>query len=108
MWTEIRKQKQREANRRCYYKNKEKRAAHSKIFRNRIKKEVFDHYGGICACQRHHIFFKRQYPDTYMRTAREVIGEERSKLLDRVIADKRPHRMYAADWEKELAYLKSL
>ena len=54
----------------------------------------------VCACQRHHIFWKPQHPDQYMRIAREHIGPERSALLDRVIADQTPYRFFLSDWQK--------
>lgn len=58
---------------------------------------------GICACQRHHIFWKKQEPDLYMKMARKNIGTIRSYLLDRVQADRRP---YKADWKLVIIGLK--
>jgi hypothetical protein len=43
---------------------------------------------------------KPQHPDEYMRLAREFIGPERSKLLDRVIADRRSYTFVLSDWLK--------
>jgi hypothetical protein len=62
----------------------------------------------VCACQRHHIFWKPQHPDQYMRIAREHIGPERSALLDRVIADQTPYRFFLSDWQKLEASLRSM
>lgn len=66
---------------------------------------------GVTVCPYHHLFYKRQYPAQYEKIARKVIGRERTKLLDRVREDYRPHKM---DWklvkiglEDELAKLKS-
>lgn len=52
----------------------------------------------VCLCQRHHIFYKPQHADEYYRAVKEHIGEERTKLLERVQADHRPHKM---DWVME-------
>ncbi len=48
---------------------------------------------GVIACKRHHIFWKRQEPDIYMRLARKHIGAKRSALLDAVQADRRPYKL---------------
>jgi len=56
----------------------------------------------VCACQRHHIFWKPQHPDG------EHIGPERSALLDRVIADQTPYRFFLSDWQKLEASLRSM
>lgn len=50
----------------------------------------------VCACERHHIHWKKQEPDLYTRLAREFIGPVRSALLDTVQNDHRPHKM---DWK---------
>ena len=39
---------------------------------------------GICACKRHHLFYKKQYPAKYEEIARKAIGPERCVLLDTV------------------------
>lgn len=52
----------------------------------------------VCACQRHHIFWKPQHPDEYMRLARKFIGPQRAKLLDAVIADRRSYHYVLHDW----------
>lgn len=54
----------------------------------------------VCACERHHIFWKPQHPDEYMRLAREFIGPKRAKLLDVVIADRRSYNFVLNDWLK--------
>ena len=48
---------------------------------------------GITTCKRHHIFWKPQYPAEYEKIAREVIGEERCKLLDMVREDRGAHKV---------------
>ncbi len=58
---------------------------------------------GICICQRHHIFYKKQHPDEYYRIVREIIGKERSDLLTRVQNDYTPHKV---DLKLELIALK--
>lgn len=64
---------------------------------------------GICVCERHHIFWKRQYPAQYETIAKKVIGEKRAKLLDAVRADGKAHRMTEWDWAKvEIALQKEL
>lgn len=57
----------------------------------------------VCLCQRHHIYYKPQHSDEYYRIIRKHIGEERSKLLDRVQQDYSPHK---ADLKLELLALK--
>jgi len=57
-----------------------------------------DHRLVVCLCQRHHIYWKPQYSDTYYEIVREHIGPERTKLLDAVKNDHRPHKM---DWKLE-------
>lgn len=52
----------------------------------------------VCLCSRHHIFWKPQYSDTYYEIVRKHIGPERTKLLDAVKNDHRPHKM---DWKLE-------
>jgi len=61
---------------------------------------------GVCVCERHHIFWKRNQPDLYSKLARRFIGKERSDLLDRVQADTKPYHMNEYDWSKLLAGLK--
>jgi hypothetical protein len=36
---------------------------------------------GVGVCERHHIFWKAQDPDEYMRIARQHIGLERSRAF---------------------------
>ena len=48
---------------------------------------------GILVCKRHHLYFKKQYPVKYEEIARKVIGKERCDLLDKVRADKSPHKV---------------
>lgn len=50
MYTEKQKEKQRESNRRCYYKNKDKRLIWTKKYNQTVKEEIFKHYGGKCEC----------------------------------------------------------
>lgn len=47
---------------------------------------------GILVCQRHHIFYKRQYPFEYERCAIDAIGKERAKLLYRVREDRTAYK----------------
>src|SRR3990167_7737618 len=56
---------------------------------------------GVCVCKRHHIFYKKQYPEQYMKFVRLHIGPERSALLDKVQADRKPYRMDLWNWEKQ-------
>lgn len=65
---------------------------------------------GVCACQRHHIFWKKQHPALYEKLARHFIGKDRTKLLESVIADRRSYNFVLSDWlllekalEKELS-----
>lgn len=48
---------------------------------------------GICACKRHHIFYKPQYPAEYEKCAVQAIGKERAELLYKVRADRSPHKV---------------
>lgn len=59
----------------------------------------------VCICQRHHIYYKPQHPDEYYRLAKKYIGEERTKLLERVQADKGTHKV---DLKLELLALKQI
>lgn len=52
----------------------------------------------ICLCARHHLYYKKQYPDEYYKIVRHLIGPERSALLTRVQEDRSPHRFYTSDW----------
>src|SRR6185312_10951980 len=45
----------------------------------------------VCCCQRHHFYYKKQYSAEYEQFARHFIGEERTKLLDRVREDRSSH-----------------
>jgi len=47
----------------------------------------------VCCCARHHLWYKKQYPDEYYKFAREFIGKERSELLNRVQEDHTPHKV---------------
>lgn len=47
----------------------------------------------ICLCQRHHFYYKTQYPQEYYQIVRKHIGKERSELLDRVMNDRTPHKV---------------
>lgn len=62
-----------------------------------------DHRLAICLCKRHHIFWKPQEPDLFYRLVKELIGKERTELLEKVQQDFSPHKM---DWKLELMYLK--
>lgn len=57
----------------------------------------------VDCCQRHHFYYKTQYPDEYYKFARRFIGKERSALLDRVQVDRTPHKV---DLKLELIALK--
>lgn len=61
-----------------------------------------DHRLVVCLCQRHHIFYKPQHSDEYYRIVKEHIGPVRTKLLEAVQADHRPHKM---DWKVEKLFL---
>lgn len=50
MYSQEQKEKQRESNRRCYYKNKGKRLLWTKAYNRRVKAEVIQRYGGKCKC----------------------------------------------------------
>ena len=52
----------------------------------------------VCLCKRHHFYYKPQYPDNYYRIVKEHIGKDRTKLLEAVQEDHRPHKM---DWKLE-------
>ena len=52
-----------------------------------------DHRLVVCICRNHHIFYKPQYPLDYYRIVRYRIGKERSALLDRVMEDRRAHKV---------------
>lgn len=58
---------------------------------------------GVCVCQRHHIFYKPQHPAEYENIIRDVIGPERTALLDKVRADQKTYKMV---WPLELTALK--
>lgn len=62
-----------------------------------------DHRLAVCLCQRHHIYWKPQHPDEYYVIVKKHIGKERTKLLEAVQADYRPHKM---DWKLEIIALK--
>jgi hypothetical protein len=53
---------------------------------------------GVLVCQRHHIFWKPQYPAQYEAFARDFIGEKRCILLDRVRADRKTYTFTLVDW----------
>lgn len=57
----------------------------------------------ICLCERHHIFYKPQYPDDYYRIVKRLVGPTRTALLERVQQDYKPHKM---DWQIEEMALK--
>jgi hypothetical protein len=44
------KEKQRESNRKSYYKNKERRLRWTKQYNLKVREEVVRHYGGKCQC----------------------------------------------------------
>lgn len=48
---------------------------------------------GILVCQRHHIYYKRQYPFEYERCAIDEIGKKRAELLYKVRADKKAYKV---------------
>lgn len=58
---------------------------------------------GVCACKRHHIFYKPQYPMEYERCAVEAMGKERTELLYKVRADRKPRKV---DLKLELVALR--
>ena len=72
---------------------------HSRVHANSFS----DSRLGIIACKRHHIFWKKQYPAEYEKIARQAIGKERGKILDRVREDHSPHKM---DLKLEIVALK--
>lgn len=47
----------------------------------------------VCICRRHHIFYKRQYPDEYYKLVKKHIGTIRSILLERVQNDHTPYKI---------------
>lgn len=47
----------------------------------------------ICLCMRHHFYYKKQYPAEYFRLVYKHIGEERTKLLEKVSKDHSPHKI---------------
>lgn len=47
----------------------------------------------VCLCQRHHIFWKPQHADEYYQIVKEHIGPERTKLLEAVQQDRKPHKV---------------
>ena len=50
----------------------------------------------VCLCAHHHGHFKPQYSRLYWSLIRKYIGEERWNWIERVEADKTPHKM---DWK---------
>lgn len=58
---------------------------------------------GVILCFRHHFYWKKQHPNEFITIIRKQIGKERSALLDRVQADRTPHKV---DWNLELLALK--
>lgn len=64
---------------------------------------------GVCVCQRHHFYWKKQYSFKYETYARNFIGPNRTKLLEMVQLDKKSHPMGLWDWQKvELSLQKEL
>lgn len=61
-----------------------------------------DHRLVVCLCKRHHIFYKPQHADEYYTVVKEHIGPERTKLLEAVQVDHKPHKM---DWKVEKLFL---
>lgn len=57
----------------------------------------------VCLCQRHHIYWKPQHADEYFKLIKEIIGKERSALLERVQNDYKAHKV---DLKLELLALK--
>lgn len=47
----------------------------------------------ICLCQRHHFYYKKQYPEEYYKIVRRQIGQERSELLDKIQQDYSAHKV---------------
>lgn len=47
----------------------------------------------VCLCKRHHIFWKKQFPDQYYRIVKTHIGPERTKLLEAVQNDYSTHKV---------------
>jgi len=54
----------------------------------------------VCLCLNHHFYFKKREPLVYYELIRQKIGEERWALLQRVIADRKPHPMGVYEWSK--------
>lgn len=57
----------------------------------------------VCACQRHHIYYKAQHSDEYNTLAKKYIGEKNTKLWESVKNDYSPHKV---DLKLELLALK--
>ena len=56
---------------------------------------------GICACKRHHFYFKKDHPMLYMEIVRDQIGNDRWYLLERVMqSNHKATRFFTADWLK--------
>ena len=47
----------------------------------------------VCTCQRHHIYYKPQYPATYNALARKFIGEKNYRLWEVIRTDRTPHKI---------------
>lgn len=57
----------------------------------------------VCVCERHHIYYKPQHSAEYNELARDYIGEENTKLWDRVKNDRLSHKV---DLKLEIVALK--
>lgn len=57
----------------------------------------------VILCRNHHIFFKKEHGMMYWNIIRDHIGDERWKWIERVQADRTPHKM---DLKLELLALK--
>lgn len=56
---------------------------------------------GVCACKRHHFYWKKQNPALYEELARKYIGPEKTKELDELIKDRASHPKTEREWLKE-------
>ena len=55
----------------------------------------------VCACQRHHIYYKPSNPFEYARFVEDFIGKKTYGWMIREAMDKKPCHKTEWDWEKE-------